>query len=220
MLRPGALETRLAGEEILLLPSGGIVWPQERTLFVADIHVGKGAAFRSFGLAIPSGTTRSTLDKLSVDLQPPIERLVILGDLWHARQGRTPEVELMLEEWRDRNSEIHVVLVEGNHDRRSGPPRRELRFEVVDEGHRIGPFLCRHHPAADPQGYVLAGHLHPAMRLEGRGRQSLRLPCFWLGPTVGVLPAYGDFTGASVIDASTDDRIFVLTGEAVLEVRR
>ena len=43
--------------------------------------------------------------------------------------------------------------------------------------------------------YVLAGHLHPCVVLGGRAHQRLRLPCFHFGAQVGVLPAFGAFTG-------------------------
>lgn len=32
-------------------------------------------------------------------------------------------------------------------------------------------------------------------RLAGRGGDAVRLPCFWFGDTVAVLPAFGSFTG-------------------------
>jgi uncharacterized protein len=62
---------------------------------------------------------------------------------------------------------------------------------------------------------VLAGHVHPAAVIGGRARDSLRLPCFHFGPQVGVLPAFGAFTGMHVMRRGTEDRVFVIAGEAV-----
>ena len=76
-----------------------------------------------------------------------------------------------------------------------------------------------HHPEPLPGAYVLAGHIHPAVRLGGRAHDSLRLPCFHFGPAVGVLPAFGEFTGMHVLSRGPQDRVFVVAGEAVRELR-
>jgi predicted AAA+ superfamily ATPase len=41
----------------------------------------------------------------------------------------------------------------------------------------------------------------------GRGPGRLRLPCFHFGPAVGVLPAFGDFTGMHVMPRGPGDRV-------------
>jgi hypothetical protein len=43
----------------------------------------------------------------------------------------------------------------------------------------------------------------------------LRLPCFHFGAEVGVLPAFGAFTGMHVMPRAPDDRVFVVAGDAV-----
>ena len=48
----------------------------------------------------------------------------------------------------------------------------------------------------------------------GRGIDRLRLPCFRLGPAVGVRPALGAFTGMHPA-AAADDRVFVVADNAV-----
>jgi metallophosphoesterase superfamily enzyme len=65
---------------------------------------------------------------------------------------------------------------------------------------------------------VLAGHVHPAVRVGGRGRDRLRLPCFWFGPRVGVLPAFGAFTGTHTITPAPGDRVFAVADDRVLAV--
>ena len=50
----------VAGEQFVLLPQKAVFWPRERLLAIADIHFGKAATFRSFGIPVPRGTTRST----------------------------------------------------------------------------------------------------------------------------------------------------------------
>ena len=58
-------------------------------------------------------------------------------------------------------------------------------------------------------GYVLAGHLHPGVRLHGPGRQSVRLPCFAFGRNAALLPAFSEFTGTA--GASLGVRYMIFT---------
>jgi DNA ligase-associated metallophosphoesterase len=208
----------VAGESLVASASRSLFWPRESTLFVADLHLGKAASFRSANLPIPEGTTLATLQRLTESLRTTgASRLVLLGDLWHDRQGRTQEIEDKLCRWRDQWPELEIFLVTGNHDRRSGRPT-EICGIVESETLFLSPFLCRHHPEPSREGYVLAGHLHPAARLEGRGSETLTLPCFWFTPDVGVLPAFGEFTGVAVIRPSEADQVLVVAQGAVFNV--
>ena len=56
--------------------------------------------------------------------------------------------------------------------------------------------------------------MHPCIHV-GRGIDRLRLPCFHLGTAVGVLPAFGAFTGMHAIVRGADDRVFVVADNAV-----
>lgn len=80
------------------------------------------------------------------------------------------------------------------------------------------PFAFAHHPVPSDAGYVLAGHLHPSVCLIGAARQSERLPCFWFGARVGVLPAFGDFTGCADVPAVEGDQVWVIAGAEVSQV--
>lgn len=146
-------------------------------------------------------------------------RLVILGDFIHAARGRSAGLLRTLLEWRERHPRVEVLLVRGNHDRSAGDPPPELRIEAVDEWVERG-ILFRHEPQGGPGGSLplLAGHLHPGVRLRDRNGGRLRLPCFWLAPEQGVLPAFGEFTGTSVVEPGPGDRIFVVGPGAVVEV--
>ena len=106
----------------------------------------------------------------------------------------------------------------GNHDAHAGDPPGEWNIRCIDEGETIGPFCLAHHPEADLRGYVLAGHIHPAVRLTGRANDSVRLPCFWFGQYVGVLPAFGEFTGTYTVQPAIADRVFVVAEEQVIEI--
>ena len=106
----------------------------------------------------------------------------------------------------------------GNHDDRAGDPPANLGIECVDEPFALGGLDLCHHPQARARAYVLAGHLHPCVSLGGRAHDRLRLPCFWFGDSVGVLPAFGAFTGMHGIQAAPGERVFVVSDERVTEL--
>ena len=209
----------VAGERLVLLAERAVWWERTGTLLVADPHWGKAAAFRAAGVPVPGGTTTAGLDRLSAALdRTGAARLVILGDLFHARESRAPRTLEAVRRWRDRHSDLPIVLVRGNHDRRAGDPPGELGIDCLDPPSPEAPFVLAHHPEPSDAGYVLAGHLHPSVTLRGPGRQRQRLPCFHLGPRVGILPAFGDFTGTADVAVCPGDRVFVVAGDDVVEV--
>lgn len=202
---------KLAGCEVWLLADRALWWPAQRCLLVADVHFGKAAAFRRLGQPVPQGTTTDNLQRLDALLERlDCRELIFLGDFLHARHGRAPGTLQLLAEWRARHADLALTLVRGNHDRHAGDPPAGLHMQVVGEPLLRGPFALQHEPQPTPGYHVLAGHLHPAYRLRGRGRQSLRLPCFVLGEEVSLLPAFGSFTGAMEIRRQPGQRIFVI----------
>lgn len=216
---PSAMTTiDIAEQRLHLLPDRAIWWPARCTLLLADLHFGKAAAFRSAGVPVPERTTLTDLKRLDALLERfAPERMVILGDLIHAPTGRAPGTLDTIATWRDAHRSLDILLVRGNHDRRSGDPPDSWRMTCIPGAHPDGPFVYRHEPAPDERGYVLAGHLHPAASLTGSG-SSMKAPCFWFGPDVGVLPAFGSFTGTKVVRPKRGDRVFVVGGGEVVDV--
>ncbi|HWH81107.1 MAG TPA: DEAD/DEAH box helicase, partial [Burkholderiaceae bacterium] len=88
----------------------------------------------------------------------------------------------------------------------------------VDEPLRLLGLGLAHHPRPMTDAYVLAGHLHPCVGLSGRARDWHRLPCFWFGTRVGVLPAFGAFTGMHAIRAQPGERVFAAAPDRVFEL--
>ena len=216
----GGVEIEIAGEALVLLPERVMWWPRTSTLLVADPHWGKAAAFRVGGVPVPRGTTTGGVARLDAVLaRTHAERLGFLGDFLHAREGRSEETLRVLASWRARTLGLDLVLVRGNHDRGAGDPPADLRARCVDAPLVEEPFVFAHHPRESREGYVLAGHLHPAIRLVGPGAQRERLPCFWIRPTLAVLPAFGEFTGVADVEPSPEDRIFVLADGRVIEMK-
>ncbi|MBD9484905.1 ligase-associated DNA damage response endonuclease PdeM [Pseudomonas sp. PDM14] len=201
----------IAGQEIWLLADKALYWPAGEALLIADIHFGKAAAYRALGQPVPQGTTTHNLQRLDALLaQYPCRQLIFLGDFLHARQSHAPATLAALHAWRERNDELQILLIRGNHDRSAGDPPATLNIQVVAEPHLLGPFALQHEPDPHPSHHVLAGHVHPVCVLRGRGRQRLRLPCFSLDEGVCLLPAFGAFTGGMQVDAKVGRRLYAL----------
>ena len=204
------------GQPLTLLPEKAAFLASSRTLLVADAHVGKAVTFRALGVPVPHGTTSETLAALSALIATwRARRVVFLGDFLHSARSHAAATLGAVARWRREHASLELVLVRGNHDDRAGDPPRYLDMRVVDEPFELDGFALCHHPAARRGAYVLAGHLHPCVSLGGRGFDHLRLPCFWLGDDVGVLPAFGAFTGMHPIRAGAGERVFAVADGAV-----
>ena len=210
----------VGGHALTLLPEKAAFLDDFRTLLVADAHIGKAVSFRSFGIPVPRGTTTETLAQLSALVErTQAVRVVFLGDFLHSKRAHAPATLAALGRWRERHADLSLTLVRGNHDDRAGDPPASLDFSVVDEPLKVGGLALCHHPRPHESFYALAGHLHPCVNLYSRrAHDSLRLPCFHFGPQVGVLPAFGSFTGMHPIERGEADRVFAIADDQIAEV--
>ena len=218
------LRIELAGTSVVLHPSGAAFLPAQETLLVADAHFGKAVSFRKLGVPVPQGTTSETLESLTAAVADTAARQVVfLGDFLHSARSHAAATLAALARWRARHAALGLTLVRGNHDDRAGDPPASLGIRVVDEPLPLGPFALCHHPRPVAGAYVLAGHWHPCISVKGRAFERLRLPCFWMGDdsgrlpdrAVGVLPAFGSFTGMHRIEPGEGDRIFPVADDQV-----
>ena len=166
--------------------------------------------------AAPRQTALDTLTQLLHDTGA--QHIVFLGDLLHAARSRTAATTEAVAAWRARHAGMALTLVRGNHDRHAGDPPAEWQRGLRRRRPAPGALALVHHPHPVPGAYVLAGHVHPAVVLGGRAHDRLRLPCFHFGAQVGVLPAFGDFTGMHVLPQAPGDRVFAIAQDSVLAV--
>ncbi len=207
------LAVALAGERIELCADRALFWVAASTLFVADVHLGKAAAFRAGGIPLPRGGTQADLARLSAVLaETGARRLIVLGDFLHAAAGRVTALDAAFRTWRAKHAGLEMVLVRGNHDDRAGDPPAAWGVDVVAEPHPLAPFLACHVPVSPATGYALCGHVHPGVRLRGRGDDAAVLPCYVLGRRRAILPAFGGFTGVARVPSRQGDRIVAIAG--------
>jgi DNA ligase-associated metallophosphoesterase len=221
-------EHHAGGARLVPLPERALWLPEAALLLVADAHIGKAQSFRRLGVPVPEGTTAGTLARLDAALArcaasgPVVRGVVFLGDLLHAARGRGAATLAAVAAWRGRHAALELTLVRGNHDGHAGDPPGDWGVTCVDEPWSppgLDSLALAHHPGQGRAGqgrYALAGHVHPAVVLGGRAHQRLRLPCFHFGPAVGVLPAFGEFTGSHVLPRGPADRVFACTADAVV----
>jgi DNA ligase-associated metallophosphoesterase len=210
------LDIQAGGTMVRLLPQRAAYLPEHRTLLVADAHIGKAVSFRRLGVPVPGGTTTETLQRLSAAVAATgAEEIVFLGDLLHSARSRAAATWAAVAAWREAHAHLRLTLVRGNHDSHAGDPPAAWGVRCVDEPWALGGLALCHHPQPVPGAYALAGHLHPAVVLGGRAHERLRLPCFHFDAAVGVLPAFGAFTGMHVVECRPGERAYVVAGDEV-----
>lgn len=211
--RDGVANATVAGEDVELLAERALFWPRASTLLVADVHLGKAAAFRAGGVAIPRGTTANDLARFTaLVLRTRCEHLVILGDFLHAAAGRVAALDAAFIAWRDAHPALAITLVRGNHDMKAGDPPAAWRVSVVSDPHPLAPFLLCHEPTSPRTGFALCGHVHPGVRVEGRAHESVRLPCFVIGRRRMLLPAFGRLTGLAIVAPAEGECVVAIAG--------
>ncbi len=208
------VEYQFLDQTLLLLPEKAIYWKDKGMLILADVHLGKAGHFRKSGIPI-SDLVHSkdiyTIEKLINEFQP--QEVVFLGDLFHSDHNQGWEI---FRRWIRSKDPLQFRLVLGNHDVLEAPAYHIKNLEVI-EVLDCAPFSLTHIPE-ETSHYNLAGHIHPAVKLRGKGRQSLRLPCFYFGPQNGILPAFGNFTGTARISITKEDELFVIADHKVVKV--
>ncbi len=204
----------LQGEELVLLPQRALLWPAQKTLLVADLHWGKSGHFRKHGIAIPANAHRQDELKLAALIREHnVERLIVAGDMFHSRQNN--EVDGFAH-WRNSHAALHIDLVTGNHDILPAEKYTEWNMTRHDSL-QLGPFMVMHDAPATCEQFCIHGHIHPAVRLHGKGNQSLKLCCFAQDARRLILPAFGQFTGTHSLHIPDYEHIYVIAEDKVMQ---
>ncbi|WP_118952033.1 ligase-associated DNA damage response endonuclease PdeM [Taibaiella helva] len=210
------MEIVLGNAVVELLPQRAIYLLQHSLLVIADLHLGKGMHFRKAGIFIPPGSAEkdyTVLHELMLRYRP--RKVWFLGDLFHSVHNSD---WLLLQAFILAYPDVHFVLIRGNHDILAPEHYTALSIDVVPERLVLGDLVFSHEPLEHiASGKVnVAGHIHPGCLLRGLGRQSLRLPCFYLYEQILLLPAFGALTGLYLMEMTKRASIFAVLPERIV----
>lgn len=202
-----------AGQQLWISPQRCIFWEDQRVLILSDLHVGKAAHFRKAGIAVPQQIFQDDLHRLfhQVHHFNPT-KIIIAGDLFHSHSNAEHD---WFGRWREALTGTAVLLVKGNHEILSDEAYARLGIEVVGHHYALGCFSFAHTlpDLIGAERHHFTGHLHPGVRLVGKGKQAMVLPCFHFTSTHCTLPAFSRFTGKHIVEPSSDDHVFAVVDE-------
>jgi len=184
-------EIAVAGVALEADIAGALYWPEERLLVVSDLHLEKGSSFAARGILLPPYDTASTLARLAGLIGRYAARIVVaLGDNFHDQGGparlSAGDRATLFELQRGRD----WIWIAGNHD----PDPRDGIGGAFARSLALGSLIFRHEPKRLAEDGEIAGHLHPAARVQRRGR-TLTRRCFASDGRRLVMPAFGAYTG-------------------------
>ncbi|MDP4131088.1 MAG: ligase-associated DNA damage response endonuclease PdeM [Bacteroidota bacterium] len=220
---------KILDQQFWLTTDRTMYWEEEKALVVSDLHFGKTGHFRKSGIAIPSTVYKEDLQRLVVQIQyfQPGE-LIIVGDMFHSHANK--ELELFLK-WRLDLGNVQIRLVRGNHDilnenwyagagiqlSRQTLSRQQFHFvhDITDHLEGKDGFDVNNSGSIS---YFFSGHIHPGIRVQGSGKQSLCFPCFYFGKKYAVLPAFSRFTGIAMINPEAEEQVFAIVNRELIRL--
>ncbi|MGF1636406.1 MAG: ligase-associated DNA damage response endonuclease PdeM [Cyclobacteriaceae bacterium] len=190
-----------------------VYWHENRSLWIADMHLGKVEHFRKSGIAVPEDLHADDYYRLDalVELYKP-NQILFLGDLFHSQINSAWEP---FDRWVQQHQHIDCKLIIGNHDILESDYYKNLN--LVKGNYICKPFVFSHKPLENQQHFNICGHIHPSVRIKLPAKQSYRLPCFYFGKSVGILPAFGIFTGSAEITYDIEDNVFIIADKQVVK---
>lgn len=205
------------GQTLILTPEKAVYWVEQKTLLLADLHLGKSGHFRKNGIAVPESVNDNNLlnlDVLNNHFEP--DQIVFLGDLFHSDKNEEWE---SFYSWKAQYPQQTMHLAVGNHDHYSLQDYAQMGLNCSDEI-LATPFIFYHIPKMEDLigNYPISGHIHPSVKLAGLGRQKINVPCFYFGQHYAILPAFGTFTGTHQIKPHTHDSVWAIVDNQVIKL--
>ena len=195
-----------------------IYWEEEKALVLSDLHFGKTGHFRKEGIAMPQQVYKEDLQRLfsAIQCYQP-QKLIVVGDLFHSKENK--EMELFMR-WRSDVSHISIHLIKGNHDILKNAWYEKADINTISFS-TISNFIFVHDITTsghDEQttDYIFSGHIHPGIKIRNR-LQSLCFPCFYFGEKYAVLPAFGNFTGISMIKPNKGETVYAIVNQNLVK---
>ena len=208
-------EIIIFNDHFYLHKTGAVFWKEKNTLLLADIHLGKVGHFRKSGIPVPrkaGGVFYDKIIKLKNSLN--FSQIIFLGDLFHSSLNNE---WFLFENW-VKKSELKIILIKGNHDIIPKLVFEQVGIKTYDDL-KIEKFFFTHHPKKINDCFVFSGHIHPGVRLIGKGKQIMKFPCFICNKDQIILPSFGGFTGMHLPEIRDGDQVFVITNKEIIEIK-
>lgn len=213
-----AKKITLNGLELFLLAQKVVFIPAYQMLLISDWHLGKLGHFRKEGLFVPPIPVQQDLDRLGALLQElPVKEVVFLGDLFHSEWNEEWDAFV---QYIKRFPQVSFTLTKGNHDILPAGVMAKSGLILKEQLILVEGVILSHEPLLGlaPHLYNIVGHIHPGVLLHGKGRQRFRLPCFHLKNRVLTMPAFGRWTGLSILPKDKDSQFYVILNEDVMAI--
>ena len=219
---------KIQKQQFWLTTERTLYWEEEKTLIVSDLHFGKTGHFRKSGIAIPQSVYKEDLQRLVGQIQyfQP-GQLIVVGDMFHSHANL--EMELFLK-WRTDLGNLKIELIRGNHDILMDSWYEEAGIHLSQHHLTMSSFRFVHDISdsfvekknrdENPGNfYSFSGHIHPGIRIQGSGKQSLCFPCFYFGKKYAVLPAFSRFTGVGMIHPESEESVFAIVNKELIRMQ-
>jgi DNA ligase-associated metallophosphoesterase len=210
------ISLNIANESFLLLPQKALIRTNDKTLIIADLHLGKATHFRKAGIPVSDEVFKTDLNKIDLLVnQHQIENVWVLGDFFHSNSN-SEWARFQL--WLETSSIKKWTIIPGNHDKSTLSESISNKMEIA-ESHILLNGIIYCHEFQENEMPVISGHIHPGISLKGNGKQNLQIPCFFMHGLNLLLPAFGSFTGLAKIEPQKGDRVFGIANESILEIQ-
>lgn len=198
-----------------------------KTLVIADLHIGIEHEFYRDGINVPSQTEKMAKSIEKLLKQTGAERLVIIGDVKHKVPGISWQEEREIPQFLKRLSKIvKVEVVPGNHDgnlKRLAPgvkihpsPGVALKNIYLNHGHTWPK------PSFLKTDYILIGHSHPGFEFKcslgyrwlepvwvraklDKSRLAKKYRNVRKAPELIVMPAFNPFVGGVAVNRFVEE---------------
>lgn len=209
------MSINFGGEEFLLLPERAILRIADNSLLIADPHFGKATHFRQSGIPISDEVFINDISRLENLVKTyTVKRVIVLGDFFHSTHNSEWE---RFNHWLETSPLEQWVIVPGNHDKHTRKSVLCSKCTVTEVHYEEAGFIFTHEPCETVLP-SFCGHLHPGICLRGSGRQSMKLPCFFISSNQMILPAFGAFTGLAIQHPEENDQVFAIAGKSVIHI--
>ncbi len=183
----------------------GLYIREEKTLAIADVHIGFEEALNKQGMLVPRTQFREMMKRVERILNKvEAETVVINGDLKHEfgtiSDQEWRETLKFLDHLLERSKK--VILVRGNHDTILGPIAGKRKVEIRDYYITGNTYFCHGHSIPEDEDFkksktVVIGHEHPAITIRDGTRNEL-FKCFakgkWRKKTLIAMPSFNTIT--------------------------